>query len=380
MLLTTPPASTVIPLVDVAANHASVKAEVGAAIQRVLDAGTFILGEEVDRFEAAFARYCGTTECVGVASGTDALALALRAVGVRPGDEVITVSLTFIATALAITRCGAAPVFIDVDPDTYTMDPSHIERVVTPRTKAIVPVHLYGQPAEMDDICQIARKRGLAVVEDACQAHGAMYKDRRVGSLSDAAAFSFYPSKNLGAYGDGGAVTTSRADVAEQIRLLRNYGQRAKHDYAVKGDNSRLDTLQAAVLLVKLRHLEDWNAARRRLAEVYANALAPLAEAGVVVPATAPDRTHAFHLYVVQVPQRDRVASALTQLGIIAGIHYPKPVHQTPAYSELSGVRLPVTERLAERILSLPLYPELDERLARDVVAASLRHVLASTA
>ncbi len=367
----TPPGP--IRLVDVVANYHAIQREVDAAIQRVLDSGAFILGEEVSRFEAEFARYCGTTHCVGVASGTDALALTLRALGVGPGDDVLTVSMTFIATVLAITRCGARPVFVDIDPATYTMDVHQISRAITPKTKAIVPVHLYGQPADMDPICEVARRHGLAVVEDACQAHGAEYRGRRVGSWGDAAAFSFYPAKNLGAYGDGGAVTTSRADVAERVRLLRDYGQRTKYEHLVKGENSRLDTLQAAVLLVKLRYLDQWNARRRHLADVYR---AALADTGLILPMVAEDRTHVFHLYVVQTAERDRVQHELTQQGIGAGIHYPHPVHRTLAYAEYAGLELPVTERVAQRVLSLPLYPELDEHLARDVVASTLRNVL----
>lgn len=362
-----------MPLVDLTANYRSIRAEVAAAIRGVLQTGAFILGEELKRFEIEFARYCGSRFCVGVASGTDAIALALRALEVGAGDEVITVSHTFIATVWAILRCGATPVLVDIDPDTYTIDVAQVARAISSKTKAIIPVHLYGQPADMQPLIGLATAHGVAVVEDACQAHGATYQGRRVGSLGDAAAFSFYPSKNLGAYGDGGAVTTSRPDVYERLLLLRNYGQKSKSEYLIKGENSRLDSLQAAILRVKLPHLDVWNRRRQQLAAVYKAALSGL---GIGLPMTQPDRSHVFHLFVVRVPQRDRVLELLRQVGIGAAVHYPIPAHRTVAYSELSRIHLPVTENTCDQVLSLPLYPELDARTICQRIVPALRHAL----
>lgn len=361
-----------VPLVDLRANYASIKHEINEAIQRVLDSTAFILGEEVVAFEQEFAAYCDCRHAVAVASGTDALQLALESVGVKAGDEVITVSHTFVATAVAVTRVGATPIFVDVDPTTYTIDVDQIERRITPRTSAIVPVHLYGQPADMEPILDIASRHGLKVVEDACQAHGARYKGRRVGSLGDAAAFSFYPGKNLGAYGDGGAITTNNSDFHDRAALLRNYGQRRKYEHELKGYNSRLDSLQAAVLRVKLRRLDDWNNLRASLARIYND---ELRDSAATTPVARVDRTHVYHLYVVRVAERDHVLNVLQSRGIGAGIHYPTPVHRLSAYAEYRDLRLPVSEKVASEALSLPLFPELQAAQARQVVRSLMEAI-----
>jgi dTDP-4-amino-4,6-dideoxygalactose transaminase len=359
-----------IPFVDLAAQYRSIRGEVDAAMAAVLARGDFILGQDVRLFEQEFAAYCGTTHCLGVASGTDALRLALQACGIGRGDEVITTAHTFIASVLAIAEAGASPVLVDCEPEFGLIDVTKIEAAVTPRTRAILPVHLYGQAADMDPILEIAARHGLVVVEDACQAHGARYKDRPCGSIGDIAAFSFYPGKNLGAYGDAGAVTTGRADLADRVMLLRNYGQRVKYEHLEKGGNSRLDTLQAAVLRVKLRHLDDWNAARQRAAAAYGRALA---DAGVQLPQVAPYGTHVFHLYVVRTPDRAGVQQRLDAARAQHGIHYPTPVHRQKAMADLGygPGSFPVAEALAPEILSLPMFPELSEaqidRIARAV-------------
>lgn len=360
-----------IPFVDLAAQYRSIQPDIDAAIAAVLLRGDFILGQDVRLFEQEFASYCGTAHCLGVASGTDALRLALQACGIGRGDEVITTAHTFIATVLAIAEAGATPVLVDCDPECGLIDVSKIEAALTPRTKAILPVHLYGQAADMDPIREIARAHNLVVVEDACQAHGALYKGQRCGSLGDIAAFSFYPGKNLGAYGDGGAITTSRADLADKVSLLRNYGQRVKYEHLEKGGNSRLDTVQAAVLRVKLRHLDDWNAGRQRAAAAYDRVLA---DAGLGLPKVVPYGTHVFHLYVVRTPDRAGLQKALDADGIQHGIHYPTPVHRQKAMADLGYAEgtFPVAEALAPQILSLPMFPELsDEQIDR--IAAAIK-------
>jgi dTDP-4-amino-4,6-dideoxygalactose transaminase len=361
-----------IPFVDLATQYRSIKAEADAAVLKVFERGDFILGGDVTAFEQEFAAYCETSHCLGVANGTDALKLALQACGIGPGDEVISAAHTFIATTLAITECGATPVLVDCDPDYYLIDVSKIEAAITPKTKAILPVHLYGQCADMDRICAIAKKHGLVVIEDACQAHGARYfsngpggPGKRAGSIGDIAAFSFYPGKNLGAYGDGGGITTNRADLAERVKLLRNYGQRVKYHHDVKGGNSRLDTVQAAVLRVKLRHLDEWNASRGRAAEEYGKALAGK---NIGLPKIAPNTTHVFHLYVIETDNREGLQKALDAAGAQHGIHYPIPIHLQPAMADLGykAGAFPVSERIAPRILSLPMFPELTtEQMAR---------------
>jgi dTDP-4-amino-4,6-dideoxygalactose transaminase len=369
-----------IPFVDLKAQYRQIQAEANAAVLAVMERGDFILGGAVAEFERAFADYCDVEHAVGVDSGYSALELILHAYGIGPGDEVITAANTFIATTLAISNTGATPVLVDIDPDTYNIDPAKIEAAITPRTRAIMPVHLYGQPADMDAIVAIARRHGLRVFEDAAQAVGLRYKGRRAGSLGDAAAFSFYPGKNLGAYGDGGAVVTNDAAVAEKIRLLRNIGQKVKYYHEVKGFNNRLDTMQAAVLKVKLPYLDGWNAERRRAAATYADLMAGLP---LVTPHTADYAEHIFHLYVVRVENREALMEHLKNLGVATGLHYPIPIHLQPAYSELGYKRgdFPITEAYAESILSLPIFPELDdEKVAyvvdgiRDFFAAETTH------
>ncbi len=327
----------------------------------------------MDDFEGAFASYCGAAHAIGVASGTEAITIALQAVGVGEGDEVITAANTCVPTVAGIEATGARAVLADVDGETYTLDPAGLEELVTDRTRAIVPVHLYGQCADMDPILELASRRGLRVVEDAAQAVGAEYRGRRAGSMGDAAAFSFYPTKNLGALGDAGAVVAMDPEIAEQARLLRNYGERSKYDSVRRGWNSRLDTIQAAILSAKLLHLDGWTDRRRELASLYDDALQGSA---VVMPAVAPERIHVYHLYVVRVEGRDSVQDRLRDEGVGTLVHYPRPVHRHPAYEGLDRPgRLATSERLSEEILSLPLYPELEDAEAEAVVDAVRRVV-----
>ncbi len=362
-----------VPFVDLAAQYSTIREEIDEAISRVLSDTGFILGRDLSLFEEEFAAYCGAENAVGVDSGTSALELALRAYGVGPGDQVITVANTFIATVLAISYTGATPVLVDIDPQTYTMDPDLFQAAITTQTRAVIPVHLYGQPADMDAILEIARCHRLVVIEDACQAHGARYRGRRVGSLGDAAAFSFYPAKNLGAYGDGGVVVSDDQEVASFVRMARNYGQSEKHNHVFIGFNRRLDTLQAAALRVKLVHLDAWNAARRRHAQRYGELLA---DGPVVLPTEADYAESVYHLYVVRASDRDRLQRSLAERGISTGIHYPVPVHLQPAYRDLGYERgsFPVTEECAGQILSLPMYAELAakamEHVAQTIKAA----------
>jgi len=347
-----------IPFIDLAADYHQHQAEIDAAIQQVLESGWYILGQEVSRFEDEFANYCGLAHAVGVASGTDALHLALQAVAIEPGAEVITVAHTAVATVAAIEQSGARPVLVDIDPVTYTLDPACLEGAMTSRTRAIIPVHIYGHPANMKTILEIARRHNLWVIEDCAQAHGAEYQARPVGSWGDIAAFSFYPTKNLGALGDGGIVVTNNAELADRLHLLRQYGWRERYISSIPGFNSRLDELQAAILRVKLRYLDVTNATRRKLATHY-NRL--LAETPVGLPSEQVDCRHVYHLYVIQTTQRDALQAYLKNQGIAAAIHYPAPVHLQPAYAKL-GYRLgslPVTEQLAQQALSLPMYPQL---------------------
>lgn len=356
-----------IPLVDLKAQYASIKPEIDAAIQRVLDSTSFILGQEVADFECAFAEYVGVKGAVGVASGTAALQLALLACGVGPGDEVITTAHTFIATAEAISHTGARPVFVDIDPRTYNLDPNRVEDAITSRTRAILPVHLYGQPADMDPLLDIAQRRGLWLIEDAAQAHGAEYKGRRCGSIGHLACFSFYPGKNLGAYGDAGAVTGNDETLLTKVRKLRDHGRTSKYKHDEIGFGERLDAIQAAVLSVKLKHLDAWTESRRAHAALY-NKL--LADSELVLPYEAPDVRHVYHLYVVRTPKRDSVLAHLNSNGVGAGIHYPTPLHRQPAYVKrgYSSSRLPITEKVAEEILSLPMYPELESTMLVQIV------------
>jgi dTDP-4-amino-4,6-dideoxygalactose transaminase len=347
-----------VPFVDLKAQHESLAGEMQQAMSAVLKRGDFILGEEVSLFEEEFAVHCGAKHAIGVDSGTSALELALRAYGIGPGDEVITAANTFIATALAISYTGARPVFVDATPETLTIDVSRIEETITEKTKAIIPVHLYGHPADMDPIMEIARRYGLVVIEDACQAHGATYEGKRVGAIGHAAAFSFYPTKNLGACGDGGMVVTDSEQIAASLQMLRNYGQCEKYHHVLEGYNHRLDTLQAAVLRVKLRHLDEWNAARRRCARLYGELLA---HSPVVLPATANGSEPVYHLYVIRAADRDGLRAYLHDQAIATGIHYPIPIHLQPAYCHLGCERgsFPISEEYSEQILSLPMYAEL---------------------
>jgi dTDP-4-amino-4,6-dideoxygalactose transaminase len=350
---------THVPFLDLRAQYATIREELAAVWQRVLDSAAFAGGPFVADFEKKFASFCGCQFALGVGSGTAALLLALRGLGVGAGDEVITTPNTFIATAEAISFCGATPVFVDVDPQTYTMDPNLLESVITPRTKAIIPVHLYGQPADMDPILALAQRHGLLVIEDACQAHGAEYKGRGAGSLGQAGCFSFYPGKNLGAYGEAGAVVTNDAELAEKIRVLRDHGQTERYRHALVGWNDRMDGLQGAVLSVKLKHLEKWNEARRSHARFYNRLLGNLAQ--LTLPREAGYARHVYHIYAVRVPRRDELTAALRQRDISCGIHYPVPIHLQKAY-EFLGYRpgcFPVAERSARELLSLPMFPEL---------------------
>jgi dTDP-4-amino-4,6-dideoxygalactose transaminase len=369
-----------IPLVDLKAQYAGIKPEIDQAIQRVLDETDFIGGNAVKEFETAFASYCGTRTAVGLANGTDALQLSLLACGIGNGDEVITAVNTFIATSEAISAAGARPVFVDNDPDTYTIDVRKIEEKITPRTKAIIPVHLYGQPAAMDVVNEIAARHNLVVIEDAAQAHGARYKVKTVGNLGRLACFSFYPGKNLGAYGDAGAIATNDEALGNKVRMLANHGRLKKYEHQMEGYNSRLDTLQAAVLLVKLRHLKEWTEKRQRIASRYTQLLS--AGKGIVTPTTNPDATHVFHLYVVRVQQRERVQQAMKEAGIATGIHYPIPLHQQPAYRYLGlpAGSFPVAERYAAELLSLPMYPELTNDQIEHVCATLIKACQSNTA
>lgn len=360
-----------VDLVDLGAQYRSIRDEIDGAIQRVLDNTSFILGDEVRQFEAAWAAAAGAGGAVGVSSGTAAIELSLRALDVGPGDEVITTAHTFIATAEAITNVGAIPVFADIDPTTFDIDPSHVEDLITDRTRAILPVHLYGQPADMDALMDIAARRDLWVIEDAAQAHGAEVGGRRVGSIGHLACFSFYPGKNLGAYGDAGAVTGDDPAVLERIRRMRDHGRTTKYEHIEVGFAERIDALQAAILAAKLPHLEAWTEARRRHAERYATLLSG---ADVVVPTARDGVRHVYHLFVLRSSRRDALLDALKSAGIMAGIHYPIPLHRQPAYvaKGYGEVSLPHTERAAAEVLSLPMYPELPEDALAHVAAAVL--------
>ena len=357
-----------IPFLDIKAGYTELREELDAAYHRVMDAGWYILGEEVDAFEAEWASYCGVKHCVGVGNGLEALHLILRAMGIGPGDEVIVPSNTYIATWLAVSYAGARPVPVEPDPRTYNIDPARIEAAITPRTRALLPVHLYGQPADMDPIRTIADRYGLRVIEDAAQAHGATYKGRKCGSLGDAAGFSFYPGKNLGAFGDAGAVTTDDDAVADRVRLLRNYGSRKKYFNEEKGFNSRLDPLQAAFLRVKLMHLDEWNRRRADLAAGYSDLLSSAAD--LTLP-TAPEWADpCWHLYVIRHPQRDALQARLAEIGIGTMIHYPVAPHRSDAYSELSGQSFTIAETLSHEVLSLPIGPHLKLRDLAEVAAS----------
>jgi dTDP-4-amino-4,6-dideoxygalactose transaminase len=353
-----------VPFVDLKAQHDMLAQELNGAIQRVMARSWFILGAELEAFEAEFATYCGANHCVGVGSGTEALHLALRACGVGSGDEVITVSHSFIATALAIVWTGALPVFVDIDPESYTIDPAKIATAITPKTRAILPVHLYGQCADMDPILALAAQHNLYVVEDAAQAHGAFYKGKKAGSMGQLGSFSFYPAKNLGACGDAGAVVTSDLQLDKKLRMLRNYGQSTKYHHESMGFNSRLDEVQAAILRGKLPHLDAWNESRRWAAGCYLSSL----EDRFSAPKTMPGRSHNYHLFVIQGNDRDSLQQHLRGHGIETLMHYRVPIHRQAAFRDLPHRNgdLSVTERVAQRVLSLPMFPTISgEQLAR---------------
>jgi dTDP-4-amino-4,6-dideoxygalactose transaminase len=359
-----------IPFLDLKAQYASIKDELDAAVLRVLASTQYVLGDEVASFEQEFAAYCGTKHAVAVNTGTSALHLALLAAGVGPGDEVITVPFTFVATASAICYTGALPVFVDVEPATLTMDPEKLEAAITPRTKAIMPVHLYGQMADMDAIKAIADPHGLPVIEDACQAHGAEYKGRRAGSIGAIGCFSFYPGKNLGACGEGGIAVTDSDEHAKMMRMQRDWGQEQRYHHTLKGFNYRMDGIQGAILRVKLRRLEDWTEARRAYAARYSTLLHHMSH--VTPPLEAPNRRHVYHVYAIRSPDRDHLQRALQAEGIQTGLHYPIPVHLQKAHADL-GHRpgdFPVSESAAGEVLSLPIYPEMTVRQIEQVAAA----------
>lgn len=357
-----------VPFVDLAAQHVSIQAEINAAIQEVFFECNFVLGSQVGEFERAFAKFIGSGHAIGVSSGLDALRLALMALNIGSDDEVILPANTYIATALAVSAVGARPVIVDCDPKTYTIDVNLIEPAITPSTKAIIPVHLTGQSADMDPILQIASRYQLGVVEDAAQAHGTIYKGRSCGSIGILGCFSFYPGKNLGAYGDGGMVVTNSSPLAARLRSLRNYGQSEKHQHVEKGINARLDTLQAAILAVKLRHLPQWNEARSQHAEKYNEMLTGMGD--LIFQRVASYSTHIYHLFVVETDERAALQKHLNAVGVQTGIHYPIPIHLHQAYADLGYSKgdFPAAERLAGRMLSLPMFPELSPNQIRHVV------------
>jgi dTDP-4-amino-4,6-dideoxygalactose transaminase len=359
----------VIPFVDLKAQYLSIKSEVDAAVLNVFETTAFVLGPAVVGFEKSFAAYCKTEHAIGTSTGTSALHLSLLAAGIGKGDEVITTPFTFVATVSAIDYSGAKPVFVDITPDTYTIDPAKIEAAITPRTKAILPVHLHGRPADMDPILDIAKRKKLVVIEDACQAHGAEYKGRRAGSIGDIGCFSFYPGKNLGAYGEGGGVTTNNADYAKKVRLLRDWGAEKKYYHDLKGYNYRLEGVQGAVLGVKMKYIEDWTESRRKHGARYDKLLAG---GPYGLPSAPSNMRHVYHVYAVRHPERDALAAFLNERGIQTGIHYPIPVHLQKSFAELGHKvgDFPHSELAAHQVLSLPMFPEFTEKQQDEVVAA----------
>jgi dTDP-4-amino-4,6-dideoxygalactose transaminase len=360
-----------IPFVDLQTQYRSIKSEIDSAVLRVLESSQFVLGKEVAAFEKAFAAYCQSQHCVAVNSGTSALHLALLAAGIGAGDEVVTTPFTFVATAAAIYYAGAQPVYVDIDPRTFTIDPARIESAITERTKAIIPIHLYGQMADMDPIMEIARRHNLLVIEDAAQAHGAEYKGRRSGSIGHLGCFSFYPGKNLGAYGEGGAIATNNADYARMLRMLRDWGSEKKYHHTLKGYNYRMEGIQGAILGVKLRHLDAWTEARRAHAASY-NQL--LADVNVGLPIEMPYGRHVYHVYAIRTSKRDALQKKLSEQEIHTGIHYPIPVHLQTAYADSRYQRgdFPHSEEAADAVLSLPMFAELTETQI-ETVCASVR-------
>jgi len=368
-----------IPFFDLKEQYQGIREEIQAAIQRVLESSEFVLGQAVADFEKEFARYCGAEQAVAVNSGTSALHLSLLAAGVGPGDEVITVPFTFVATVAAVCYTGARPVLVDIDPQSFTMDPGRLEAAITARTKAILPVHLYGQPADMDPILEIARRHSLVVIEDAAQAHGAEYKGRRAGSIGELGCFSFYPGKNLGAYGEGGMVVTRNPERARFIRLLRDWGQSKKYHHDVKAFNYRMEGIQGAILGVKLQHLERWTEARRAHASAYDRLLR---DSGVQAPAVMAYARHVYHVYAVRAVEREGMQQMLRERGVGTGIHYPIPAHLQKAFADLGYRRgdFPCSEQAADEVLSLPMYPELSDEQIHSVAAAVRECALACQA
>jgi dTDP-3-amino-3,4,6-trideoxy-alpha-D-glucose transaminase len=361
---------TSVPFIRLDSAFPELFAELMATVERIAGKSAFTLGPELERFEEAFAAFCGAEHAAGVSSGTAALEIALRALGVGPGDEVIVPTYSFIATAEAVSTVGATPVIVDVDPETALMTAATVERALTPRTRCVIPVHLFGRPVDMDPLLALCRERGIAVVEDACQAHGALYRGRPVGSLGDVGCFSFYPTKNLGGWGDGGAVVTSDTELDGKMRLLRSHGEGIRHHHELATGTHRLDTLQAAILEVKLRHLPDWNQRRRDAAVALREGLAG---SSVISPApAAADSDHVYHLFVVRCAERDALRDHLDSRGIASAIHYPTPIHLQPAYADLGLGRgdLPVAERLASENCSLPIFPAIEDRQIAEIVAA----------
>ncbi len=365
-----------VPFLDLKVQYKEIEQEVKPMVAEAMENGAFIGGPQVTSFEEEFAQFCDSKYCIGVNSGTDALRFALIASGVGAGDEVITVPNTFIATTEAISQAGATPVFVDIDPDTYNIDVSQIEEKITQKTKAILPVHLYGQPADMDPILEIAARHNLVVIEDAAQAHGALYKGRKTGSMGRIGCFSFYPGKNLGAYGEGGAVVTQDEEIGQKIRMIRDHGQAQKYYHDLEGYNGRLDAIQAGVLRIKLRRLENWNASRRNNAATYSELLSNVD--GIKVPVEADFSRPVYHLYVMLVDDRDGLQKFLGEKGIGAGLHYPLPLHFQKAYAHLGYKEgdFPVTESAAKRLISLPMFPELSREQIEYVVEAIKEYVL----
>jgi dTDP-4-amino-4,6-dideoxygalactose transaminase len=359
-----------VPFIDFTEQYEAIKTRLDKDLKKVFVKADFILGEEAKTFEEEFAKFCGVKYAVGVNSGTDALYLALGALDITVGDEVVLPTFTFIATALCISYTGAKPVFVDIEEETYNIDPKKLEAVITDRTKAIIPVHLYGQPANMEEIRAIAKKRNIKIVEDACQAHGAMYKGKRAGALGDIGCFSFYPTKSLGAFGDAGMVITDRDDINEKVKMLRDYGRKGRYEHKIKGYNSRLDTIQAVVLSAKLKYLDQWNAMRGKLAAYYCELLKGIP--GVVVPTIKSNRTHVFQTFAVRVPNRDQVCEKMKEKGVSVLIHYPIPIHLQEAYADVGHKKgdFPVSERIADEILSLPMYPHMDKKQIKYVCAS----------
>lgn len=365
-----------IPLVDLKSQHLSIKEEIDNAISRVINKSAFILGEEVSLFEEDFAKFCQAKHAVGTSSGTAALQLALGCLGINREDEVITSPFTFIATTESILEVGARPVFVDIEKDTCNMDATKVENVITRKTKAIIPVHLYGHPVDIDPLKKIAKKYKIPIIEDACQAHGALYKGKKVGSIGDIGCFSFYPGKNLGCFGDGGMLVTNNEEIYKKASLLRDHGRSGKYIHKLHGHNFRLDAIQAAILKVKLKYLDRWNDRRRKNAEIYNEKLDDLDK--IVRPLEKEYAKHIYHLYVIRAPERDRLKSYLLENDIDTGIHYPIPLHKQPVYVDmkLQSGKLPVSEECSEGVISLPMYPELDERQI-EIITGAIKEFLA---